>query len=294
MTAFGLDLGGTNLKGVAVDTEGSVLASDQRPADTRRASDAELSAVVAECLANLRETIGEDAPLGVCLPGFEDRETGLLRGANNVAAMKETPLIAWFEEACGVRPRFLNDATAAAWGEAWTGAAQGLDDFLLCTLGTGVGGGAVVGGRLLVGAQRQGAEFGHQVVDPAGPICPCGRRGCVEAYASARALQRDTGFDPETLADRARSGDADAAAAWSRAGHALGLGFSQAARLLDVDTLVVGGGMAPALDLLEPALRRVTDERIPCAVTVAPAALVPWSGAVGAARWAAERAQPTD
>jgi glucokinase len=165
--------------------------------------------------------------------------------------------------------RVENDANAAALGEQWLGAGRGVDDLLLLTLGTGIGGGLILGGRLIVG-EGLGGEAGHVVVEPAGPRCGCGAVGCIEALASARAasarakaagLPREAPGDLERLAARAREGAVDEARLLRAIGRDLGHLLAVVTSLLDLRCYVFGGGFSAALDTLEAGMREGVDER---------------------------------
>jgi glucokinase len=196
----------------------------------------------------------------------------------------------------GVPVRVHNDAVAFAVGEHWRGAGQGAASMLGMVVSTGVGGGLVVGGRLVDGPSGNAGHVGHVVVDPDGPSCSCGGRGCVEAVASGPRVARwahEQGWRPgsegsaEELAADARDGDEAAVRALRRAGTAVGVALASTTHLLDLDVVVVGGGVAQAgpllLGPLEAALRRHASMAFARRVRVVPAALGAEAGLVGAA-----------
>ena len=167
----GVDLGGT--KCLAVALEGGTVVEE------RRVRTPVGEAAVLDAVAELAKTVQGDGPLvgvGVGVPGLVDRE-GVLRFAPNLPGVHDLAIKAELEARLGVEVRVDNDATCAAWGERQVGAARGYDDVVLATLGTGIGGGIVAGGRLVRGTNGFAGEIGHMVVDPDGPECPCGQRG---------------------------------------------------------------------------------------------------------------------
>ena len=196
--------------------------------------------------------------------------------------------------------RLHNDAVCFAAAEHWQGAAVGVDNMLGMVVSTGVGGGLVLAGRLIDGQTGNAGHIGHIVVDPLGPACPCGGRGCLEAIARGPAVAAWAvahGWQPSgdgsarNLADDARAGDragsAVAVAAFERAGHAVGVAIASTAALLDISIVVIGGGLAQSGDLLFTPLRRAFDEygRMDFLrdLLVVPAGLGQDAGLVGAA-----------
>lgn len=162
-----------------------------------------------------------------------------------------------------------NDASAAAWGEATHGAGRGLADFVQLTLGTGLGGGLICDGRLVLGARGFAGEVGHMLVHPGGRPCGCGRQGCLERYVSAGGLRQTAlelgipePFSARSLEEAALAGDALSRAAYRRTGETLGLALAELAALLDPAAFVISGGLSAAGDLLLNPARMVMEERI--------------------------------
>jgi glucokinase len=188
--------------------------------------------------------------------------------------------------------RLVNDSRALTLAELRLGAGRGARDLVCVALGTGVGGGVVVGGRLHLGLAHAG-EIGHQTVEPDGPPCGCGNRGCLDRMAGAGAIAAYAGTATVAEAvDAARAGDERSRAAFVRAAGYVGLALSNAIVLLWPERVVVGGGVAEAGELLFEPLRKVVADRACVApvedIEIVPAALGPVAGAVGAALWAAE------
>ncbi|MEP6562937.1 MAG: ROK family protein, partial [Nakamurella sp.] len=195
----------------------------------------------------------------------------------------------------GVPVGMIGDAVAVAIGEHWKGAARGNDNVLGMVVSTGVGGGLILGGRVLPGATGNAGHIGHASVDPEGPVCVCGGIGCLEAIASGRSLAawaRDSGFtggdgSASAVADAAALGDRIALAAFRRAGAALGMAIAGAVTLLDLDLVVIGGGVASAgallFEPLDAAYRRYAALGFAAAPRVVPATLGGTAGLIGAA-----------
>jgi glucokinase len=285
----GLDLGGTAIK--------SGLVEDGRVVATHAVETPHELAACVEAMAGAVEALEAEAgrraeAVGLAVPGVADAGAGILLEAPNLAFLDGSPVAALLAERLGRPVSLDNDGNAAAWGEATAGAGREAPDFLMVTLGTGVGGGLVLGGRLHHGVGGMAGEFGH-VTTSHGRPCGCGAVGCLEAIASARAMEtlaaQELGkaLPLKELADAAREGDADARAVFSTAGRCLGEALAEVALLLDLRLFLFGGGGAPVLDLLAPAALEVLDRRSfgrsAADFTLAPAALGNDAGLVGAA-----------
>jgi glucokinase len=197
----------------------------------------------------------------------------------------------------GLPVRVHNDAICVAIGEHWRGAGRGRGNVMGMVVSTGVGGGLVLGGRLIDGASGNAGHIGHVVVDPAGPDCECGGRGCLEAIARGPGLvawaqaqgwrPADSGVTGVTLADDARRGHSIARAAMERAGRALGIAIASATHLCDLEVVAVGGGLSQAgpllFDPLNEAFRRHARMDFAREVRVVPTALGQTAGLAGAA-----------
>jgi len=287
---LGLDLGGTNIKCAVVDDSLRVLATASCPTD---AADGE-AAVLARVAALGRETVsqlGEPSTAGLALPGHFDAGAGVLL-PNLLGEWVGRPIAGPVGEALGVPVSLVNDVRALTLAELRLGAGRGASDLVCIALGTGVGGGVVIGGRLHLGLGHAG-EIGHTTVEPDGPLCGCGNRGCLDRVAGADAIAALAGQPTvAAAADAARGGDETALSAFAQAGTYVGRALAGAVVLLWPERVVVGGGVAEAGELL---LGPVRDElrRRACVAPVADIAVVaaelgPVAGAVGAALWAAE------
>jgi glucokinase len=294
---IGIDVGGSAVKLGAATSEGEVLEERSLPVDPAAGAPAILGAA-GEAVRALPGG-GEPAALGVGLPGLLDRTAGRVLTSPNLPWLEGVDVRGLLAAATGVAPgaiRIENDANVAALGEQWLGAARGERDVLVATLGTGIGGGLVLDGRLYLGEGLAG-EIGHVTVDPDGPACGCGSRGCLEALASASAASRratERGLpagapgDLEELARAAREFAGPERALLREVGVDLGHGLGIVLCLLDVRTFVLGGGFSAALDVLEPGIRTGLSEwaygdRV-SGVRIERAALGASAGWIGAAR----------
>ena len=303
--AVGVDVGGTKLLAVAIDSAGTVVAEERAPSQ-RDASQ------LIDGIAAVAGAVGPVGGLCVGLPGLV--EDGVLRFAANLPGIVELPVAAMLEERLGVPVVLGNDATLAAWGERSVGAAVGVDDALMVTLGTGIGGGLILGGRLYTGGHGMAGEIGHVLVDPAGPPCPCGQSGCWERYASGSGLGRlggvaaGEGRAPALLAaaggdalavrgehvvSAARAGDEGALAVVDEFARWVAIGLANLVNIFDPVLIVLGGGLIEADDVLLGPIRAQVMGYVEAAnhrprVEIRPALLGERAGALGAAFWARE------
>jgi glucokinase len=298
---LGLDLGGTNVKCAVVARaadgppgagEPRVVATDSCPTGAADGPDAVLARVASLGRAAVAP-FGEPASAGLALPGHFDHELGsgvLL--PNLLGDWVGRPIAGPVGERLGLPVTLVNDVRALTLAELRLGAGRGARDLVCVALGTGVGGGVVIDGRLHLGLGHAG-EIGHTTVDPDGPPCGCGNRGCLDRMAGAGAIAEAAGQPTvAAAAEAARAGDEVARAAFARAGEYVGRVLAGAVVLLWPERIVVGGGVADAGELLLEPLRAELRRRACVApvdrIGVVPAELGPHAGAVGAALWAAE------
>lgn len=310
--AIGLDLGGTKCLGVAVDQAGQVLAEHRVP--TPGEDGEQLLDAMAVLVGEIAAAVGDlPSSVGVGAPGLVDAD-GVLRFAPNLPGATGLPIAGGLSRRLGLPVQVENDVTCAAFAEWKAGAAMGFSDVLLAALGTGIGGGLVVGGQLARGTNGFAGEIGHMVVDPHGPPCPCGQRGCWERYASGAGLARlaqeavEAGSAPEILAlagssaqvrgehvmASARAGDDGALAVLGTFSWWLALGLANLTNLLDPACIVVGGGLVEDLSQWLDATRAayaglVVGAHARPEVPIVPAQLGARAGAVGAALVAQRR-----
>jgi glucokinase len=211
----------------------------------------------------------------------------------NLPGWEQVPLAEWLEPQLQRRVTLANDGNCAVVGEAWTGAARGYDDVLLLTLGTGVGGGVLLGGRLFTGHGGAAAEPGLICVDPEGPPCNSGNRGSLEQFCSIGGLGRLSPLDPKELCRRADGGDGEALAVWRTYGRWLGIGLSSLVYVLTPRLVLIGGGLSAASAHFLPAALAELEQRVQAesraGLELRRAALGNGAGRLGAARLALER-----
>jgi glucokinase len=308
--AIGLDVGGTKIAGVRVGAGAEVL---ERRSVSTPAEDEE--AILDAVLGLARDLLDDDVlAIGVGAAGIVD-DDDVVRYSPNLA-YRNLPLGRAIRDETGLPSIVDNDANVAAWGEFRAGAARGVDDMLLVTVGTGIGGGIISGGRLCRGAHGFAAEIGHIIVEPGGPLCGCGNHGCWEQVASGTAVERAgaraaqahpdsllgtlSGADPTHVTGRivteaARRDDAAARAVVEEIARRLGEGIAGLVNVLDPALVVVGGGAAEAGDLMlgpaRAAFRAAVEapEHRP-AVPIVAAELGNEAGCIGAALLALEEA----
>ena len=295
MSVLALDIGGTKMAAGLVDPGGRVLLTERIP--TPAMADSE---TLWRALLGLAEHVAgrADGPVkgvGVGSGGPMLWPSGVISPLN-IPAWVSFPLRERLVDTFpGIPVRVHNDAVAVAAGEHWRGAGRGQSNVLGMVVSTGVGGGLVLGGRIVDGRSGNAGHIGHVVVDPDGPDCLCGGRGCVEAIARGPAVARwamDHGWSSRegtaaAVAADAQRGHPVALAAMDRAGQALGVAIASATHLLDLDVVCIGGGLAQAGPLifnpLEAAFRRHARMEFAREVRVVPAALGQDAGLVGAA-----------
>ena len=268
LVRVGLDVGGTSIKVGAVDDTGQVLHRDSSPLDGPRDLEEFLDKMTA-----LARGAGVKDELGVGIAGLVDRDAGRVDVSPNLEAIQGVDLRALLAERLGLSEAKVvleNDANTAALGEARQGAAKGIDNVLVVTLGTGIGGGLVTNGELYRGDGGLAGEIGHLVIEPGGHPCGCGSAGCAETLASGRAAERrahaaglpaEAPGDVGLLCEKARSGDQDARHLLHEIGRDLGFALAAMITLLDLRTFVIGGGFGAALDLLDTGIRSGIDRR---------------------------------
>jgi glucokinase len=267
--SIGLDLGGTNLRAAAVDESGKML--DQVSGKTEYSAGRE--AIVhdmTEAIQTLRNRCRaqELAGIGVGVPGFIQMTEGVIRNSNNLSSLENFPIRDDLSQRLGVPVILENDANAAALGEKWIGAGRGIDDLVLLTLGTGVGGGIIANGKILRGHLGMAGELGHITVVPNGNPCGCGNRGCVEKHASATAITAmakllglGDGLTAKAVYDLAIAGNSKAQTIFVSMGEALGIALAMLVNTFNFPLYLLSGGVLGAWDLFAPAMIEETRRR---------------------------------
>lgn len=311
--ALGIDLGGTHTRVGVVDAAGRLLASARIPTRAAEGPEAVIARVAeaARGLLGAGSGAGPAAPpgsaappgpgrvaprllgAGIGTPGPVDARRGVIVTTPNLPGWREVPVAALLARALGAHGldlpvRHERDANLVLLGEAWRGAARGRRDAVLLTLGTGIGGAVLAGGALCRGRDGYAGELGHITIDPDGPPCGCGNRGCLEAFASGTALRRRTGREGAAVFAAAAAGDAADLAAVREVGAALGIGLAALANIFNPSAIVLGGGMLAGADLFWDAMLAEMRRRAFAPVTegleVVRARLGDAAGILGAAR----------
>ncbi|HEV8484067.1 MAG TPA: ROK family protein [Blastocatellia bacterium] len=314
---IGIDLGGTTLKGALVSGVGEILQGIR--IETERESSDRLFEQIVGAVRSLREDrISGDrvAGVGLGIPGLVNRKTNRIEVMTNLPALAEVDLIGELERETGLPVALDNDANSAAYGELQAGAARGRREVFFVTLGTGIGSGLIMNGQIYRGAAGFAGEFGHMTIDPEGIECACGNIGCLETIASGPnivrrtrerlyrdrtsslsrlAIPRDRELTAEDIARAARDGDEMAQVMMERTGMFLGIAIAAVINLLNVEMVVMGGGVMEAGDLiLKPTINETRRRAFPpsfssCEMVIAQ--LGPQAGMIGAALMARDLAK---
>ena len=279
---IGIDVGGTFIKGGLIDRTGRIFASGEIPTEPRSGAEHILSNI-ASLIARMSASAGvrreEIAAIGMGIPGLIDSHVGTVAFSSNISWDK-APICRILEQKTGLPVKITNDANAAALGEAHFGAGKRYADSIFITLGTGIGGGIIVNKKLLEGNRAAGAEIGHMIIVKDGAPCSCGMRGCFEAYASTKALIRDTkrameahpesamweiggtdavdGKTPFAYSDR----DETARAVLERYSSYLSTGLVNLANIFRPEAIIIGGGVSAQGDKLLVPLQERLDRDI--------------------------------
>ena len=266
---IGLDLGGTNLRAAAIDRSGNLLQSVSGKTAYSAGREAILDDMV-NAIRVLRDQFGaaDLAGIGVAVPGFIRMKEGVIGNSNNLSALEEFPIRDEISIRLGTPVILENDANAAALGEKWIGAGRGLDDLVLLTLGTGIGGGVISNGSVVRGYLGMAGELGHITVVPNGNPCGCGNRGCVEKHASATAvtamaklLGLGDALTSKEVYDLALKGNEKARTIFVSVGEALGVVLAMLVNTFNFPLYLLSGGLLGAWDLFAPAMIEETRRR---------------------------------
>jgi glucokinase len=263
--AIGVDLGGTNLRAAAIDQSGKLLERISGSTNFSEGRDAVLDDIV-EAIQKLRDKHGPAgvAGIGVGVPGFIRMKEGFITSSNNLPYLENFPVRDEISRRLGTTVILENDANAAALGEKWIGAGRDVNDLVLLTLGTGIGGGIIQGGRVLRGFVGMAGELGHITVNPNGNPCGCGNRGCLEKHASAtavtamaRLLQLGEELSSKEVFELARHDDdkgEKAKTIWRIVGESLGIALAMLVNTFNFPLYLLSGGMLPAWEFFAPTM----------------------------------------
>jgi|HubBroStandDraft_6_1064221.scaffolds.fasta_scaffold00054_59 glucokinase len=285
---IGVDLGGTNLRIAAVSTQGQLLEKVSLGTNLALGRDHVIGEMceAIQRLSGKYKATGKLRGAGIGVPGLIDMQTGMMRKAVNLPGWENYPVSAEIESRLGfpkndARVVLENDARVAAVGEQWLGAARGVENMAVVTLGTGIGGGIVLGGKLWYGANGMAGEFGHVTIEAEGNPCACGNRGCAEQYASASAILRmareaiasgeapslakaassEAEFGAQSIYNLAMQGDEPARRIFRSFGRALGLLLAGLVNVLNLEMYVIGGGVSSAWEAYAPSMFEELRER---------------------------------
>ncbi len=278
---IGIDIGGTNIKGVLTNRDGLIISSGNVPTpDNTREIDKSIVALI-EVLASAAKTDKTEIDaIGIGAAGSIDRRRGLVINSPNVLCWKKYPLASNIEMITGIKTFLENDATVACAGFWWGNESEKFNNFVMVTLGTGIGGGAVIDGKLFTGQNGSSLEIGHMTIDVNGKMCACGNRGCLELYASATALVKyaesnlktyknsslkDIGKKDKLTAkiiyEEALKNDELSVKSIEYISVHLGAGIANIINILNPEAIVLGGGLSNAQKLIMPIVKRTVKER---------------------------------
>jgi glucokinase len=274
--SIGVDLGGTNLRIAAVSASGEMLEKVTLGTKLALGRDHVIDEMCSaiQRLSGKYKATGAFLGAGIGVPGLIDLQTGMMRKAVNLPGWENYPARAEIERRLSARVVLENDARVAALGEQWLGVARGVPNMAMLTLGTGIGGGIVLGEKIWHGMNGMAGEFGHVTVEPEGYPCACGNRGCSERYASASALLRmareavasgqapslagaasaDAEFGAKSIYSLAIQGDEAARRIFRTFGRYLGILLADLVNVLNLEMYVIGGGASSAWDAFAPTM----------------------------------------
>ncbi len=306
---IGVDIGGTNIKIALVDFEGKIIYSNTTPTRAEMGFEAGV-ANIKQAIKDLMQETNESAKtieaIGFGLPGQIDYKAGMVKNLPNIPGWINIPLGKLIEDEFQIPTKLDNDVRCAALGELNFGAGKGCENLICITIGTGIGSGIVLNGKLVRGASNAAGEIGHiKMTLEKGPLCGCGDHGCFEAYASGpsivtmakefisggksakyKEMATDGIITPYIVAQAALQGDAVSLQIFKQIGEIIGVGLSSVINLLNPEKIIIGGGVADAGEiLLEPIRKTIEDRAMPIqkeAVKVVPAQLANAAGVIGA------------
>ncbi|HWR15539.1 MAG TPA: ROK family protein [Terriglobales bacterium] len=310
--SIGVDLGGTNLRIAAVDLDGNLLEKVTTGTQVSKGREfvvGEMTDAI-KTLATKFGRSGELVGVGIGVPGIIDKRTGMLRESPNLPGWDDYPVRDEIEKRLSTPVILENDANVAAFGEGWLGAARGYSEVCMITLGTGVGGGLVLAGRIWQGMNGMAGEVGHVTIEPDGHPCGCGNRGCAEQYASATAIVRmakeeiaagnapelekmaagpNVEFTSRAVFNLALQGDAAAQRVYDRVGRALGILIGDLINIMNLRMYVIGGGVSNGWQAFAPRMfQELRGRSMVYAATAPPDECIP----VGAASKVASKQPP--
>ena len=305
---IGIDVGGTNVKIALVDNKGKIIYSNSIPTRAEMGYEYTINNMKEAITELIKETKSDPKnieSIGFGFPGQIDYQKGIVRLAPNIPGWVNVPIAEIMEKEFGIPTRVDNDVRCAALGELNYGAGQGCDNLICITVGTGIGSGLVIIGKLVRGASNAAGEIGHIKLDMnGGPLCGCGDRGCLEAFASGPSIVAlaeeyikggkstkyrelaNPDITPYIVSEAAKQGDPVAKRIFTIVGEYIGIGLASVVNLLNPEKIIIGGGVAAAGDLLlTPIKESLIKRAMPIAgsaVEIVPAQLGNSAGVIGA------------
>ena len=305
---IGIDVGGTNVKIALVDSKGKIIYSNSIPTRAEMGYEYTINNMKEAITELIKETKSDPKnieSIGFGFPGQIDYQKGIVRLAPNIPGWVDVPIAEIMEKEFGIPTRVDNDVRCAALGELNYGAGQGCDNLICITVGTGIGSGLVINGKLVRGASNAAGEIGHIKLDMnGGPLCGCGDRGCLEAFASGPSIVAlaeeyikggkstkyrelaNPDITPYIVSEAAKQGDPVAKRIFTIVGEYIGIGLASVVNLLNPEKIIIGGGVAAAGDLLlTPIKESLVKRAMPIAgsaVEIVPAQLGNSAGVIGA------------
>ncbi len=291
--SIGVDLGGTNLRIAAITSAGDLLEKITLGTKVTLGRDHVINEMceAIQRLSTKYKAAGKLIGAGIGVPGIIDMATGMLRKSANLPGWEEYPVRGEIERRLNARVVLDNDANVAALGEQWLGAARGVPNMAVITLGTGIGGGIVLEGKIWHGMNGMAGEFGHVTIEPEGQACGCGNRGCAEQYASASAIVRmareaiasgeapalaqaassGAEFGAQSIYNLAIQGDEHARCIFRSFGRSLGILMAGLVNVLNLEMFVIGGGVSSGWNAFAPNMFKELRERSIVYAATAPA-----------------------
>lgn len=279
---IGLDIGGTNIKGILTNPSGTILAQAKIQTGTSKAE-------IEKNIDSITHTLAQKAKLsmkslkaiGIGIAGAVDSNKGIVLQSPNIPALNKYPLADKIRKKTGIPTFIENDANVALLGEFWLGNGKKYRNWLMLTLGTGVGGGAIVEGRMLTGRNGFAAEFGHITIDRNGAKCGCGSIGCLEAYASASSMARRAKAElkdnsssslarrskteeltAQMIFEEAKNGDEFALKVMHETGRFLGIGVASLINVFNPEAVIFAGGLSRGFELLKDGIQAEVTLRV--------------------------------
>ncbi|MBI4124620.1 MAG: ROK family protein [Deltaproteobacteria bacterium] len=283
--AVAVDVGGTHLRVGLVNESGQIVRKEKKEVGANRRPKDFFQRMAGLIRETAGEKIKEIAGIGLGLPGICNFKEGVVHQLPHFPEWRDVPAARLLAEDFSCPIVFDNDANMAAVGEYWKGSAKGLNNFMMLTLGTGIGGGIFLDGKIWRGDEGFAGEVGHMTIEADGRSCACGSRGCWETYAASQAVPKGT--TAETLAKAADGGDSKALAFWREYGIYLGIGIGNLAKITGVENYCLGGSIAKAhphfMESCREEIKKRTYPRLAQKVKVLPSALGEDGNLLGAA-----------